>query len=58
MRQTTSKNCTKVRAARAARLFFRISQSDHCFLALSLPLPSSVLKFPNIVGEVGGANVE
>ena len=58
MWQTTSKNCTKVRAARAARLFFRISQSDHCFLALSLPLPSSVLKFPNIVGKVRGANVE
>ena len=30
---------TKVRAARAARLFFLINQSDHCFLALSLLSP-------------------
>ena len=41
---TTSKNSTKVRAARAARLFYLIYQSDHCFLALSLP--SSLLKLP------------
>ena len=34
-------------AARAARLFFLpFNQSDHCFLASSLPLPSSSLKFP------------
>ena len=45
--QTTSKNCTKVRAARAARLFSSFIQSDHCFLALLLPLLSSLLKLPN-----------
>ena len=47
--QTTSRNCTKVRAARAARMnnhSFSFNQSDHCFLAssLPLPLPSSLLK--------------
>ena len=40
-------NCTKVRAARAARLFSSFNQSDHCFLALSLALQSSLLKLPN-----------
>ena len=35
-----------MRAARAARLFSSFNQSDHCFLASSLPLPSSLLKLP------------
>ena len=50
--QTTSKNCIKKRAARAARLFSSFNQSNHWFmaplpLALPLPLPSSFLKRPN-----------
>ena len=40
-----SPNCTKKRAARAARLFF-INQSNHWFLAFSIPLPSLFLKLP------------
>ena len=47
--QTTSKNCNKKRAARAAQLFFSsFNQSNHWFVALSLPLPSSFLKLPTI----------
>ena len=42
--QTTSKNCTKKRAARAARLFSPFNQSSHWFVALWLSLPSSFLK--------------
>ena len=42
--QTTSKNCTKKRAARAARLFSPFNQSNHWFVALWLSLPSSFLK--------------
>ena len=45
--QTTSKHCTKKRAARAARLFFLFNQSNHWFVALSLTLPSSDLKLPD-----------
>ena len=40
-----------MRAARAARLFSLFNQSDHCFLVLSLPLPSSLLKLPNDYGN-------
>ena len=43
MWQTTSKYCTKVRAARS---FFSFNQSEHCSLASSLPSPSSLLKLP------------
>ena len=43
--QTTSKNSTEMRAARAARLFFHIYPIRSLFLASSLPLPS-LLKLP------------
>ena len=39
--QTTSKHCTKKRAARAARLFSSFNQSNHWFVTLSSTLPSS-----------------
>ena len=35
------KGCTKVRAARAVRLFSSFNQSDHCVLTFSLPSLSS-----------------
>ena len=46
--QTTSKNCTKKRAARAARFFSSFGQSYHWFVALTFPFPfqSSFLKLP------------
>ena len=40
--QGTSENSTKVRAARAAILFFLIQSIRDCFLLLSLPFPSSL----------------
>ena len=43
--QTTSKNSTEMRTARAARLFFHIYPIRSFFLASSLPLPS-LLKLP------------
>ena len=39
-----SSNATRVRATRAARLFFLIQPIRSSFQALSLPLPSSSLK--------------
>ena len=48
---TTSKNCTKVRAARAARLFFLIQPIRSFFQASSSPLLSSFLKLPNSIGQ-------
>ena len=42
--QTTSKHCTKKRAAREPRLFFFIQLITYWFVALSLTLPSSNLK--------------
>ena len=45
--QTASKQCTKKRAARAARFFFHsLNHSNQWFVALSLTLPSSNLKLP------------
>ena len=46
---TTSKNCTKKRAARAARLLCHpyFNQSSHWFVALSWPFMSSSLKLRN-----------
>ena len=41
--QTTSENSTKVRAAHVQHHFFSsFNESEHCFLALSLPFPSSL----------------
>ena len=40
-------NCTKKRAARAARFFSSFNQSNHSFVALSLLL--SLLKLPCII---------
>ena len=46
--QTTPKNCTKVRACTCSTIIFSLfNQSDHCSLASSLPLLSSLLKLPN-----------
>ena len=42
--QTTSKNCTKVRAAVQHDYLSSLNQLDHCFLASSVPLLSSLLK--------------
>ena len=42
-----SKNCTKVRAARAARLFFLIQPIRSLFSDVVVALPSSLLKLPN-----------
>ena len=47
--QTTSKNCTKKRPARAARLFSSFNQTNHWLVALTLPLPSSFLKLPIVI---------
>ena len=48
---TTSKHCTKKRAARAARLFSSFNQSNHWFVTLSLTLPSSNLKLPSLLND-------
>ena len=44
--QTTSKNCTKVRAARAARLFFLIQPIRSLFSGVVVAVASSLLKLP------------
>ena len=53
--QTTSKHCSKKRAARAARLFFSFNQSNHWFVPLSLP--SSNLKLPYVSKRISIVSV-
>ena len=55
----TNSNSAKVRAARAARLFFSsFNRSDHCFLGLSLSLPSSLLQLSNMNFNASIASTE
>ena len=50
--QTTSKNSTKVRAARAARLFVFTDLSNEMFYSVIVAASSSLLKLPNINSQL------